>query len=320
MDYDTESGGSLFPNDATAVDTRPLPDACGGGAFLLPWLRRSETPNDARWAVSHLADDSESALAIVADTRDRDAIAATRAFAAKPSAAREQAVFVLGTVKDPGAIPVLVDALEADDPRVRSAAAWSLGRIGQVAATADTPLWNHAVGDPSFGVRCAAANTLTIIRGTRVDPVWRRSSGELFAIGTPLPEGLAAEVSRRFRTSIVLEDGDDVLLGINDGEFGGAVGYLPRAHTDEVPTAIDGAPGDPIQFVRVAGEPWLISGLAHLSLERAAVHRIRREASGHLVAERIVSLHHVPVWYAVDDTTLILKTGDGRIHRIQAAY
>ena len=165
-----------------------------------------------------------------------------------------------------------------------------------------------------------AAEALAHIRGTHVDPAWVIADDELYAIGTPLPDGAAAEVGLRFCTSVVFEDGDIVLFGIDHGEFGGVLGFVPRANPMAKPLPIDGYPGNPLQFVRVAGEVWLISGLAHLSLESAAVHRIRRDADGKLRAEKITSLIHVPIRYRVNDTTLTLETRDGRIHHVRAAY
>lgn len=296
------------------------PSVCGADGRV-PFVRNT-IATDVDWAVSHLdvPDASERALAIVLRTQTTAGIAATRAFAMKPSKTRAIALSVLGYLRDHEAMSLFVDALRAQDASVRTAAAWSLGRFGPQALAADATLWELAATDPVFSVRCAAAESLGQIRGAHVNPAWVIADHELYAIGTPLPDGAAAEVGRRFCTSVVLEDGDLILFGVERGEFGGFSGFVPRANPTARPSPIEEGPGDPLQFVRVAGEVWLISGLSHLSFASAAVHRIRREPDGTLRAEKITSLLHVPRRYRVEDTTLILETDDGRTHRVRATY
>ena len=93
-------------------------------------------------------------------------VAASPTFPAQPSGAqlyhpwgvKETAVDALGRIGE-GAVPNLIDALSASDPRVRAQAARALARIGPDAKEAVPTLMQH-LNDPDEDVRQSSARAL----------------------------------------------------------------------------------------------------------------------------------------------------------------
>lgn len=214
------------------------------------------------------------------------------------------------TSPDPETVDVLIARLGADDAMARDAAAWSLGRLGPLAAAALPRLRAVASEDAAFSVRCRAADAISAIGGERTEPAWVLEPDDLYAIGTPPPSGACADVARTLCTPMAVELDGACLVGLSAGDAGGTVATFAREALETAPhgAAVDGAPADPLQLVTVAGEPWVVSG--------HAVHRISRDSAGRLRADKLADLKDVPTWYRVDGATLVVQTTDRVIYRV----
>jgi hypothetical protein len=79
---------------------------------------------------------------------------------------RYYAAHLLGDVRDPRAVPVLVSLLKDED--VKLIVPWSLGEIGEKSAI---PALVEALGDSSLEMRAAALRTLEKLEGKESSPV-----------------------------------------------------------------------------------------------------------------------------------------------------
>jgi HEAT repeat protein len=86
-----------------------------------------------------------------------------REFARLPGQARVPAIDILGRLRSPGAIPLLISLLRDTDENARARAAHSLGVIGDPRAAPDLV---GSLSDPAWPVRAMAAKALGMLPGT----------------------------------------------------------------------------------------------------------------------------------------------------------
>jgi len=138
---------------------------------LQPWLNNEDMRRrgNAAFIFARLGDDRGFQV-IKAILEDRSAKRAVfeNDDTGRPSvglqirADRYYAAHLLGDVKDPRAVPVLVSLLKDKDEEVKLIVPWSLGEIGEKSAI---PALEEALGDSSLEMRAAALHALEKLEG-----------------------------------------------------------------------------------------------------------------------------------------------------------
>ncbi|MGH7199203.1 MAG: tRNA epoxyqueuosine(34) reductase QueG, partial [Planctomycetaceae bacterium] len=121
---------------------RPVPFALreGMGEWLFgcdvcqdvcPWNRKAPISTEPAFQPSpDLAPADAVALLRLSDEEFRERFGHTPLARPGRAGLLRNAAIVLGNRRDPAAVPALIDALHDDEPLIRGAAAWALGRIG----------------------------------------------------------------------------------------------------------------------------------------------------------------------------------------------
>ena len=122
---------------------------------------------------------------------------------------------------------------------------------------------------------------------------------------------------------VLLERSDGVWLGIDRGEFGGGLWWLPRSGASPVAVSQENVRG----IVMVDGAVTAISGLAHMGWNQGALLQPERTAAGSWRLGRVIPLGAAPQAYTVERTTEgealwiatyagVTRFTDGRVRRV----
>jgi len=184
------SGGALhtaFPGTPLSPSAQAAVDAARSGQpeavrALLPWFATEDNERLVRFVVSlggkavpplvdALSDRDpavvETAAGLLGELRAKEAVPALTRVLTSAGARRYAAAWALGEIKDPGSIPVLVDALGDGNVGVVKASTRALISIGRKA----TPALVAALPSSSGSARKAMLRALEDIEDTRAEEV-----------------------------------------------------------------------------------------------------------------------------------------------------
>lgn len=173
-----------------------------------------------------------------------------REFPNLPVLARVPAIDILGRLRSPGAVPLLVSLLHDPDDNARARAAHSLGVIGDPRAG---PELEAALADPAWPVRAMAAKALGLLPGGRSNGIgalqgaladrewWVRSNAA---------EALRLKGEPGYRALAGLLDGRDVYAAQKAASMLQEAGVLDGAVTQ----LVDGTPRERAAARRLLGK------------------------------------------------------------------
>ena len=163
-----------------------------------------------------------------------------REFPRLPPLARVPAIDILGRLRSPTAVPLLVALLKDPDDNARARAAHSLGVIGDPRAAPDLVT---ALGDPAWAVRAMAAKAIGLLPGSEgIAGLQTGLADREWWVRSNAGEALRLKGEPGFRALVALLDGSDVYAaqkaasmlqeaGVFDGYVAQLVEGSPRERT-----------------------------------------------------------------------------------------